>query len=84
MLFLFDAAGVDLSTGSACSAGVPRASHVLLATGLDEQTARGALRFSLGHSSTAEDVTVVLDVLADVHARAHAAGLSGHVPGLSA
>ena len=84
MLFLFDAAGVALSTGSACSAGVPRASHVLLAMGLDEETARGAQRFSLGRSSTAEDVAVVLDAVTDVHARARAAGLSGHAPGLSA
>ncbi|MDO4918657.1 cysteine desulfurase family protein [Kocuria sp.] len=84
MLFLFDAAGVALSTGSACSAGVPRASHVLLAMGVDEQTARGAQRFSLGHSSTPEDVAAVLDALRDVHARARAAGLSGHVPGFSA
>ncbi|MCT1917777.1 cysteine desulfurase family protein [Kocuria rhizophila] len=80
MLFLFDAAGVALSTGSACSAGVPRASHVLLAMGVDEQTARGAQRFSLGHSSTSQDVDTVLDALVDVHARARAAGLSGHVP----
>ena len=80
MLFLFDAAGVALSTGSACSAGVPRASHVLLAMGLDEETARGAQRFSLGHSSTAEDVAAVLDAVAGVHERARAAGLSGHVP----
>ena len=80
MLFLFDAAGVALSTGSACSAGVPRASHVLLAMGVDEQTARGAQRFSLGHSSTSRDVDTVLDALVDVHARARAAGLSGHVP----
>ncbi|WP_330447010.1 cysteine desulfurase [Kocuria rhizophila] len=81
MLFLFDAAGVALSTGSACSAGVPRASHVLLAMGVDEETARGAQRFSLGHSSTREDVDTVLDAVVDVHARARAAGLSGHVPG---
>ncbi|KMK73024.1 cysteine desulfurase [Kocuria rhizophila] len=80
MLFLFDAAGVALSTGSACSAGVPRASHVLLAMGVDEQTARGAQRFSLGHSSTSQDVDTVLEALVDVHARARAAGLSGHVP----
>lgn len=80
MLFLFDAAGVALSTGSACSAGVPRASHVLLAMGVDEQSARGAQRFSLGHSSTSQDVDTVLDALVDVHARARAAGLSGHVP----
>ncbi|MCC5675257.1 cysteine desulfurase [Kocuria rhizophila] len=81
MLFLFDAAGVALSTGSACSAGVPRASHVLLAMGVDEETARGAQRFSLGHSSTREDVDTVLDAVVDVHARARVAGLSGHVPG---
>ncbi|WP_058956234.1 cysteine desulfurase family protein [Kocuria rhizophila] len=81
MLFLFDASGVALSTGSACSAGVPRASHVLLAMGVDEETARGAQRFSLGHSSTREDVDTVLDAVVDVHARARAAGLSGHVPG---
>ncbi|MDN5692989.1 MAG: cysteine desulfurase [Micrococcaceae bacterium] len=81
MLFLFDAAGVALSTGSACSAGVPRASHVLLAMGVDEETARGAQRFSLGHSSTREDVDTVLDAVVSVHARARAAGLSGHVPG---
>ncbi|RKQ37181.1 cysteine desulfurase family protein [Kocuria tytonis] len=84
MLFLFDAAGVALSTGSACNAGVPRASHVLLAMGVAEESARGAQRFSLGHSSTADDVAAVLAAVTDVHSRARAAGLSGHLPGFSA
>ena len=83
MLFLFDAAGVALSTGSACNAGVPRASHVLLAMGVPEETARGAQRFSLGHSSTPDDVTAVLAAVAEVYDRAHTAGLSGHVPGFA-
>ena len=80
ILFLFDAAGVATSTGSACNAGVPRPSHVLLAMGVDEETARGAQRFSLGHGTTPEDVDTVIAAVADVYARARAAGLSGHVP----
>ena len=53
LLMLLDANGIECSTGSACTAGVARPSHVLLAMGLDEQAARGALRFSFGHTSTA-------------------------------
>src|SRR5690606_15525017 len=56
LLLLLDAAGVACSTGSACSAGVAEPSHVLLAMGADEERARGSLRFSLGHTSTAGDV----------------------------
>lgn len=80
VLFLFDAAGVCTSTGSACNAGVPRPSHVLLAMGVDELTARGAQRFTLGHGTTEADVDAVLAAVPDVYARARAAGLSGHVP----
>ena len=78
LLFLLDLAGVESSTGSACTAGVPRPSHVLLAMGLDEETARGAQRFSLGHASTAEDVDTLLKVLPDAYARARQAGMAGH------
>ena len=52
LLMLLDARGVECSTGSACSAGVARASHVLVAMGAEEPAARGSLRFSLGHTST--------------------------------
>ncbi|HEY0217342.1 MAG TPA: cysteine desulfurase family protein [Cellulomonas sp.] len=77
LLYLLDTAGVECSTGSACQAGVPQPSHVLLATGLEESVARGALRFSLGRTSTRKDVAALLDVLPAVVERARAAGLAG-------
>jgi cysteine desulfurase len=63
LLYLLDAAGVQCSTGSACQAGVPQASHVLLAMGMSEQKARGALRLTMGHTSTAADVDAFLAAL---------------------
>ncbi|MCB5283175.1 MULTISPECIES: cysteine desulfurase family protein [unclassified Arthrobacter] len=78
LLFLLDLAGVESSTGSACTAGVPRPSHVLLAMGLDEDTARGAQRFSLGHSSTGNDVDALLAALPGAYSRARQAGMAGH------
>ncbi|MGX5716941.1 cysteine desulfurase family protein [Arthrobacter sp. MAHUQ-56] len=78
LLFLLDMAGIESSTGSACTAGVPRPSHVLLAMGLDEETARGAQRFSLGHSSTEADVDALLAALPGAYARARQAGMAGH------
>ncbi|MFW0774567.1 cysteine desulfurase family protein [Paenarthrobacter nitroguajacolicus] len=78
LLFLLDLAGVESSTGSACTAGVPRPSHVLLAMGLDEDTARGAQRFTLGHSSTDEDVDALLKALPEACLRARQAGMAGH------
>jgi cysteine desulfurase len=63
LLYLLDAAGVQCSTGSACQAGVPQPSHVLLAMGMSEHVARGALRLTLGHSSTAADVDAFLAAL---------------------
>lgn len=78
LLFLLDMAGIESSTGSACTAGVPRPSHVLLAMGLDEDTARGAQRFSLGHTSTLKDVESFVAALPQAHARAKQAGMAGH------
>jgi len=75
MLMLLDAQGVECSTGSACAAGVPQPSHVLLAMGYDEVAARGSLRFSLGHTSTELDVDRLLQVLPAVHERALRAGV---------
>ena len=77
LLFLLDLAGVESSTGSACTAGVPRPSHVLLAMGLDEETARGAQRFTLGHPSTEADVDALLAALPGAYARARQAGMAG-------
>jgi cysteine desulfurase len=74
LLLLLDAAGVECSTGSACSAGVPEPSHVLMAMGYDDSLARASLRFSLGHSSAPADVERVLGVLPEVLVRARAAG----------
>jgi cysteine desulfurase len=76
LLYLLDSAGVQCSTGSACQAGVPQPSHVLLAMGVEEHDARGALRLSLWHTSTAADVDALIDVLPEAAARARAAGLA--------
>lgn len=73
MLFLLDRAGVRVSTGSACQAGVPEPSHVVLALGLDESAARSVLRFTLGRSTTQADVDEALRVLPGVVERARAA-----------
>ncbi len=77
LLYLLDAAGIECSTGSACQAGVPQPSHVLLAMGLSEAQARGALRLTLGHTSTTADVDALLAALPAAVARARrAAGAS--------
>lgn len=78
LLFLLDAAGFSVSTGSACQAGVPEASHVLLAMGVDEPDARGALRFTLGATTTVADVDALVAALPGVVERARAAGLAGY------
>ncbi|MEI4273780.1 cysteine desulfurase family protein [Klenkia sp. LSe6-5] len=75
LLMLLDANGIECSTGSACSAGVARPSHVLLAAGADPERARSSLRFSLGHTSTGADVDAVLSVVGPVVERARRAGL---------
>ncbi|KAJ1684371.1 hypothetical protein LUZ63_020126 [Rhynchospora breviuscula] len=74
LLMLLDARGIECSTGSACSAGVPQASHVLLAMGRDDDSARSSLRFSLGHTSTAADVDALVAEIGPVVERAARAG----------
>ena len=73
LLLLLDNAHVSASTGSACSAGVHEASHVLLAMGHNETTAQSSLRFSFGAESTQEDVDFVMSVLPGVIATGRAA-----------
>jgi cysteine desulfurase len=73
LLLLLDNAHVSASTGSACSAGVHEASHVLLAMGHTEETAQSSLRFSFGAASTQADVDYVMSVLPGVIATGRAA-----------
>ena len=80
LLFLLDAAGVSVSTGSACQAGIPEASHVLLGMGLGESEALGALRITVGHTTTEADVDAFLAALPAAHAGAARAGLSDREP----
>ncbi|MEV8309842.1 cysteine desulfurase family protein [Streptomyces flavidovirens] len=75
LLLLLDAQGIECSTGSACTAGVAQPSHVVLATGTDPDLARGTLRFSLGHTSTADDVAAVAEAIGPAVERARTAGL---------
>ncbi|MDP2288319.1 MAG: cysteine desulfurase family protein [Actinomycetota bacterium] len=74
LLLLLDAAGVDCSTGSACTAGIPEPSHVLLAMGAQAQASRGSLRFSLGRETTTADIDRLLGVLPGAVERATRAG----------
>ncbi len=74
LLMLLDAQGIECSTGSACSAGIPQPSHVLIAMGRDEITARASLRFSFGTTSTPDDVDAVMQVLPAIVERAKRAG----------
>ncbi len=73
MLFLLDQAGISVSIGSACQAGVAEPSHVVLALGRDERAARSVLRMTLGRTSTGADVDAVLAALPEAYARASGA-----------
>jgi len=82
LLMLLDAAGIAVSTGSACQAGVPEPSHVLLAMGLSEADARGALRVTLGPATTVDEIDALVAALPAAVERAQAAGLAAQVPRL--
>jgi cysteine desulfurase len=74
LLFLLDAMGVSVSTGSACQAGVAQPSHVLLAMGHDERCASSALRISLGHTTTQAELDEFFAALPEAVQRARLAG----------
>lgn len=76
MLYLFDQHNIAVSTGSACTAGVARASHVLLTMGRTEEEATGTLRISIGRDTTKEEIDEFLRVLPEVHKAALKAGLT--------
>jgi cysteine desulfurase len=77
LMMLLDAQGIDCSTGSACSAGVAQPSHVLLAMGVDPHGARSSLRFSLGRTSTRDDIDALVAVLPAAVERARRASVAG-------
>lgn len=63
LLLNLDLIGVAASSGSACTTGSVEPSHVLAALGLSAQEARGHLRLTLGHSTTTDDISFVLERL---------------------
>lgn len=70
LLLLLDTEGISASAGSACSAGVPRPSHVLVAIGLSESDADASLRISIGTTNTKAEIDQVLAVMPSVVERA--------------
>jgi cysteine desulfurase len=72
MLAMLDAAGISASSGSACAAAAGEPSYVLKAIGLDEVSAHGSLRFSLGRSTSRNDIDYVLEVLPGIVAKLRA------------
>ena len=74
LLFLLDRAGICVSNGSACQAGVTAASHVLLTMGRDEAEASGCIRVTLGIDTTDADVDAFLAALPAAHEGARRAG----------
>jgi cysteine desulfurase len=77
-----DLAGVAASTGSACVSGSNEISHVLTAMGYTDDEARGALRFSLGRTTTAEEVAQASDLIVKTiaHQREAATKLADGAP----
>jgi cysteine desulfurase len=61
ILLRMDHAGIGVSSGSACTSGSLEPSHVLLAMGLDHETAHGSVRLTLGRETTSEDIDYVLE-----------------------
>jgi cysteine desulfurase len=69
LLMHLDLAGVAASSGSACSTGAVEPSHVLVAMGVPRELALGTVRLSLGHATTADDVTRAAEVMPGVVAK---------------
>jgi cysteine desulfurase len=63
ILFSLDDMGIDAAAGSACSASSDTPSHVLLAMGYEVADAQSSIRFSLGKSTTRENIDKVIDKL---------------------
>jgi cysteine desulfurase len=77
LLLLMDSEKVSCSTGAACTAGVHRPSHVLMAMGLTDVVSQSSLRFSFGTTNSSSDVDYALSVLPIVIERGLAANAVG-------
>ena len=75
VLLNLDMQGVAASAGSACTTGNSEPSHVLLAMGLGEERCRESLRFTVGRSTTADQIDETIEILAETVARVR--GLAG-------
>ena len=77
LLYTLDSEGVQVSTGSACQAGVVGPSHVVLNMGYPEQLAKGCIRISLGYTTSPADVDHFLRVFPAAYERAKKASTAG-------
>lgn len=66
MLLMLSDKGIAASSGSACTSGILKPSHVLTAMGISPELAHGSLRFSLGKNTTEEEIDYVIKVLPEV------------------
>lgn len=66
LLLGLDLKGVAVSSGSACTSGATEPSHVLQAMGIDKVISQGAIRFSMGRSTTKEQLDYVISVLPEI------------------
>ena len=66
LLIALDLAGVAVSAGSACASGAPEPSHVLAALGIEAEWQQGAIRFSLGHATSAGEIERAIELLPQI------------------
>jgi cysteine desulfurase len=66
ILTLLDMDGICVSTGSACNSGSLEHSYVLTAMGVPDEMINGSVRFTLGRSTTKEDLEYTVEKLAEV------------------
>lgn len=66
LLIMLDMQGICASSGSACTAGSPLPSHVLMALGLPEEVAHGSIRFTLSQETTREEIDFVIDKMEEM------------------
>lgn len=69
LLFLLDQAGVYAAAGSACASGALEPSHVLTAMGLSREQARSSVRFTLGHTTTEDEIDLAVKAVPEAVAR---------------